>query len=138
VIKRVFDLPLLLRATDTPEFADQREVFTEWFDKPKNLMFADGDNVGLATYEYPGVYSVHWFYQVRGREALDLGRAMCQNLFDNYGAETLRAIIEKRLKASRWATRQIGFKSHGFVTTAEGEEELFFATKAEFEGNNNG
>lgn len=134
MIKRVFDLPLLLRSIEGTDFTP--EDFKTWFDMPRNLMFADGENVGLATYEYPGVYSVHWFFKVRGRKALDLGRDMVKNLFENYGAETVRGFIKKDLKASRWAARQIGLRSRGFITFEDGEvSELFISTKEDFLNN---
>lgn len=133
MIKRSFDLPLLLRNIQGTVFEDKAEDFKKWFNMPNNLMFTKGDNVGLATYEYPGVYTLHWFFQARGREAIDLGKAMVANLFENYGMETARGLIRKDLAASRWAVRKVGLKSHGFLTDANGREiELFAITKQEF------
>ena len=133
MVERSFDLELLLEATDLPYIHTTREDFKRWFENPKNLMFAEGRNVGLATYEYPGMYSLHWYYEVRGREAIELGKKMVRNLFDNYGAETLRGFIRMDLKASRWAVRQVGFNSYGILTFPDGEDnELFMVTKDEF------
>ena len=133
MIKRSFDLPLLLKVTDTPAIRATADDFRLWFENPRNLMFTEGRNVGLATYEYPGLYSVHWFFEVRGRKAIDLGKRMVKNLFENYGAEVVRGFIRVDLKASRWAARQIGLKSFGIVTFADGEDnELFCVTKKEF------
>lgn len=133
MIKRSFDLDLLLRATDLPYLKSKAEDFKLWFNMPRNLMFADGENVGLATYDSPGQYTTHWFYKVRGREAINLGKAMCKNLFDNYGAEVLRAFVREDFKASRWGCRQLGFKSYGLITFPDGEvNELFIAPKKDF------
>lgn len=133
MIKRSFDLDLLLRATDVPEIKSGEDEFRYWFSLPTSYMFVEDDNVGLATLEYPGVFSTHWYYKCRGRDAINLGKRMCANLFENYGAETLRAFIRVDLKASRWACRQLGFKSHGIITFPDGEDnELFIATKEEF------
>lgn len=132
MIKRSFDLDLLLRATNLPEIHSNQEDFRTWFDMPKNLMFTEGENVGLATYEYPGVYTVHWYYKVRGREAIELGKRMLKNLFDNYGAETVRGVVRTDLKASRWAARQVGYKSVGIFKFPDGSEnEIFILTKQE-------
>lgn len=130
MIQRSFDLPLLLRATNLPHIHSNQDDFITWFNNPNNLMFVDGENVGLATQEYPGFYTVHWYYQVRGRAAIELGKAMLRNLFENYGAETVRGIIRTDLKASRWAARQVGYKSVGIFKFADGtENEIFILTK---------
>lgn len=130
MIKRSFDLDLLLRATDIPEINTGPEMFTQWFHTPRNLMFADGENVGLATYEAPGVYTVHWYFKVRGRKAIQLGQEMLLNIFDNYGAKVARGYVKEGLKASRWAARQVGFKSYGMLTFPDGDvNELFIITK---------
>lgn len=96
-------------------------------------MFECGENVGLATYEFPGLYTVHWYFTVRGRDAINLAQAMLKNLFENYGAKGVRGYVRTDLKASRWATRQVGLKSFGLITFADGEEhELFYVTKKDF------
>lgn len=133
MIERSFDKDLLWEATEELRYMLPKEKLDDFWSRPHNLMFVEDGNVGLATLEYPGVYSVHWYFKVRGRDAINLGKRMVANLFENYGAETVRGVISKHLKASRWACRQLGFKSYGFVTYADGEEnELFCATKKEF------
>lgn len=113
------------------EFADEVDC-DEWVGKLANIMVVEGDNVGLAAYEYPGVYSVHWFYKVRGREALKLAERMLDFVFTHYGVETVRGMTETRLKAARWAARQVGYTSHGVVEKGGKEYELFTLTKGDF------
>lgn len=133
MIKRSFDLDLLLRVTDLPHIHSNQDDFKIWFDNTNNLMFADGENVGLATLEYPGVYTVHWYFKVRGRDAIELAKRMLKNLFENYGAETIRGIVRVDLKASRWGARQVGCKSVGIFKFADGEDnEVFIVTKDDF------
>ena len=133
MIKRSFDLDLLLRMTKVPGIHSTEEDFRTWFANPKNLMFAEGDNIGLATYEYPGLYGLHWFFTVRGREAIELGKRMIANLFENYGAEVVQGYVRADMKASRWAARQLGLKSYGIITFDDGEDNEFFcSTKEEF------
>lgn len=133
MIKRSFDLDLLLRATDLPEIHSTRQDFITWFNMPNNLMFAEGENVGLATFDYPGLYTLHWYFKVKGREAIDLAKRMLANLFENYGAEAVRGLIREDLKAARWACRQVGLKSHGLIEFPNGQkDELFTITKDEF------
>jgi hypothetical protein len=132
MIRRVFDLPLLLESIKGSVFADKVEDFKTWFEMPHNIMLVEGKNVGLATFEYPGVYSVHWFFKARGREAINLGRAMLKHLFDNYDAKIARGLIRVDLKPGRWAARQVGYKSHGIMKFEDGtENEVFTITKAD-------
>jgi hypothetical protein len=118
------------------------EVLKVWWDDPNHLMLVEDDNVGLATYEYPGVYTLHWYYQsARGRKAIDLGKKMVRYLFEHCGAKTVRGLVRtdrKEMKAANWACRQVGMKAHGKMTFANGiENELFVLTKDEFlEGTN--
>jgi hypothetical protein len=58
---------------------------------------------------------------------------MMKELFDNYGAKALRGLTPVNNKAARWATRQVGMKSQGFVPNSKGHMfELFIVTKEEF------
>lgn len=133
MIHRSFDLKKLLQIVEPYTDLCPIEDFVTWFSRPKNMLFLDGNNAGIASYQYPGVYMVHWYFSVRGRQAIDLGKAMIKNLFENYDAETVCALIKTKLKASRWAARQVGFKSQGIVMYPDGDEnELFTLTKDEF------
>lgn len=133
MIKRVFNLPLLLQSIEGSSFEGQTELFTNWFNLPNNIMLAEGDNVGLATFELPGIYGVHWFFKVRGRNALNLGRDMLEHLFTNYDARIVRGVILEDNRASRWAARQVGYTSHGIMEFADGtRNEVFTLTKDDF------
>lgn len=128
------DFDLLVQATeccrDLLSVADIETVLA----KEDNLMLVSGSNVGLAIYDGPGIYTVHWYYDVRGREAIDLGKAMIGMMFDHHGAKLLRGLIKTRLKASAWACRQLGFKSYGTIMFPENDENEFFCmTKLEYD-----
>lgn len=130
MIARSYDIDVL-RSIGEDFIPD--ELVSPWLMNEKNIMLVDGDNIGLATHEWSGLYTVHWFFKVRGREALNLARAMFKVMFDDYGAEMLRGITPRELKAARWACRQVGLKSYGFIETAEGKpHEIFFLHKDEF------
>lgn len=133
------DWDLLVEATECCRDFVPLTDLKIWIERPYNIMLISGNNVGLASFEYPGMYSVHWYYQsARGREAINLGKEMVDALFDRCGAEALRAFIKLRLRASRWACRQLGFKSYGFIVFPDGDEnELFCMTKDEFNRNRN-
>lgn len=95
-------------------------------------MLAEGENVGLASFEYPGMYTCHLYFKAKGREAIKLGRAMLVHLFDNYDVKAVRGLIKVRFKAARWAARQMGWESLGLVSFPNGDDELFYGTKENF------
>jgi hypothetical protein len=107
--------------------------YQAWVDNKNHVMLVENSDVGLATYEYEGVYTVHWFYpNAKGRQAIELAKRMCDVMFDEYGAKCLRGITRTDIKAARWAARQVGMKSHGIMTFADGEDyELFTMIKDE-------
>jgi hypothetical protein len=104
-----------------------------WVANDKNVMLVKGEDVGLATYEYPGVYNVHWFFKVRGRKAIELAKEMLDEMFSNYGLQTMRGITRVDIRGARWAARQVGCTSHGIIEYPDGYSyELFLLTKDEF------
>lgn len=107
--------------------------FQGWLDG-KNVMYEEDGSIGLATYEYPGVYTVHWFYtpEKRGVKALDLARRMMDDLFTNYGAELVRGLTDANLRGARLACRKLGYTSHGILSYPDGDYELFTMTKNDF------
>lgn len=131
MIARSYDIDVL-RSIGEDFIPD--ELVSPWLMDENNVMMVDGDNIGLATYEWPGLYTVHWFYKARGRQALTLAREMFRELFEKYGAKVLRGLTPVELKAARWACRQIGLKSYGIVEGGEKPHELFIITKEEFYG----
>jgi hypothetical protein len=139
VIDERKDLDLLIKATESVRDFVSVEALKHWIEMPRNRMFVEGDSVGLATYEYPGLYSVHWYFKVRGKDAINLGKRMIAHLFNHSDAKAIRGLIKTRLKAARWAARQVHFTSVGVVTYPDGDEnELFCMTKDEFFQKENG
>lgn len=128
MIQRSFDRDLLLKATESVRELCPPKVLDEWWSDPRHMMFVESGNVGLATFEYPGLYNVHWYFKDRGRKAIDTAKRMIENLFVNYDAKAVRGVIRTDLKASRWACRQVGLKSYGII---DGNE-LFHVTKEDF------
>lgn len=133
------DFDLLWKVTEPLRYKCSKEILEAFIKEDRNLMFVDGEDVALCTFEYPGFYNVHWFYTSRGRAAINQGKAMIGHLFDDHGAQAARGMIRVDLKASRWAARQVGMKSYGLMTYPDGEvNELFIMTKQDYEGNKNG
>lgn len=116
-----------------PEILSPSFDFESWVGNTNNVMYVEEDgSVGLCTYEYPGLFTVHWYFKAKGREALNLAVRMLDDLFTNYGAKAVRGLTKVQLKAAKWAARKIGMKSYGVVKFPTGEYELLYMTKDEF------
>lgn len=134
MIKRSFD-PLVFRnvTADYRDMVSEDFDFESWLNDGNNVMLLSADNVGLATFEYPGVYSVHWYFKsARGRKALQLAKDMLTWLFSHTDAKAIRGLTKVNLKAARWASRQVGMISYGVIECKSGPHELFCMTKDEF------
>jgi hypothetical protein len=96
-----------------------------------HVMYIHKGSVGLARKEYPGVYTVHWFFKVGGREAINLAKGMLKRLFKDTDAKTVRGLTKADLKPARWCARQVGMKSYGVLNVNDVDYELFILRKDE-------
>jgi hypothetical protein len=107
----------------------------EWLEDTANIALVDEKgNVALFEHNYPGVYTGHYFFSVRGKEALSLSKEILRIVFTDYNVKAIRGITPLKHLGARWMTKQLGFKSYGIVHTPNGPEELFVLTKEEWEG----
>lgn len=106
----------------------------QWLENKNNWMYVHNDSVALATYEYPGVYTIHWFYgsETRGRKMLDLSQAFQAKFFEESGAQALRGLTRVDIKGARWAARKLGWKAIEIVTIDGKDYELFCMTRKDF------
>lgn len=106
----------------------------EWIADENNIAFRSGDDVGLFQYEYPGLYTGHYFFskQTRGKAAKLLAQEMVNEMFLNKGTKVIRGLVLLTNLASRWMTRHLGFLSYGVVDTEQGPCELFLLTPDRF------
>jgi hypothetical protein len=134
---RSYDPELLLEACRRcPTWDDEAEFDpAAWLENTNNVMLTDGDSVGLATFNKPGSYSVHWFYNVHGRAAINMAREMLRIMFEEYDAKTIRGLTPVSLKAARWLAKQVGMKSYGIVEYHDDQpHEIMIMTRQEFNG----
>lgn len=131
---RSFDPEVMAKAFELLPDNNKDVDFKAWLENPRNVMLVEDDNVGCATYEYPGVYTVHWFYNVRGRAALNLACKMLDEMFTNYWMQTARGLTPKSIPQAIWLAKQIGFKSYDVVEfpNQEGPYEVMMLNKEEF------
>ena len=131
-MKRSYD-PVILDEAIKP-YKDTVGEFdpVEWVHNLKNHMYEKEGSVALFTYEYPGVYSGHWFFKHRGKNALKLAKEILTEFFSCSDAQAIRGLTRVDIKPARWAARQIGMTSYGIITINEKDYELFCMTKKEF------
>lgn len=127
---RSFDPDVMRRACQDFNGADFD--YEGWLANHLNIMYVVDGNVGLATHEYPGVYNAHWFFTVKGKEALDLAFTMYDELFNKQGAEVVRGITPVHLRGARYLAKRIGFISLGIEDFSNGPCELMFLSKDAF------
>lgn len=105
----------------------------EWLAVPGNLMYVSGRDVGLATFDYPGLYSVHWFYtDVKGKEAVKLAVDMLDDVFTNHGAKAVRGVIHMDNKPARFLAKHMGYERISIEEFADGPNEVILLTKENF------
>ncbi len=135
---RSFD-PELFKAAVAPYpdvFRADGFDFEDWLNNHNNLMFEDNGSIGLFSYEYPGLYTGHWFFKVRGTEAQSLAKKMLNEVFKNHNAKAIRGLTETCLKHASLAAKKLGFCSVGFIPGGIGYEdkdyEILVLTKNDF------
>ena len=81
----------------------------------KNILLFDEGGGQFFHWKGPGIYEAHSFYLVRGKDALERGRAAIRLMFNEYGAEKLWRAPPLENRGARWFNRQLGFRSLGEI-----------------------
>lgn len=108
----------------------------EWLANPVNIALEN--SVGdLAIFEYAfptqKIYSGHYYFQSRGKQAIQSGRDFLDELFNTcYTINVLTGMVPVEHLGAKWITRRLGFTSHGIEEVHGKEYELFILTKKEF------
>lgn len=103
----------------------------EWIKNEHNLAFEEGGDYGVFEFEYSGVYTGHYFFKSRGKEARARAIKMLRHVFDQY-ATLIRGLTPTHHKGALWMNRQLGFKPYGIVETEAGDHQIFIQTRDEF------
>jgi RimJ/RimL family protein N-acetyltransferase len=107
----------------------------EWVADTNNVMLREGDSTGIFAYEYPGLYTGHYFFRTKGGATISLANKMLGWMFDN-GAEAIRGLTKTDNLPALRVTRHLGFNSCGLTITENGEHEIFVMVKDEFRKRN--
>lgn len=130
MIDRSFDVEEVERVTEPYRHELLGFHPKEWLDDMQNYCFSDGaGNISLFERGSDGIYTGHYFFAVRGREALKLGKEMLTRVFEETSIKVIRGLTPLQKLGARWMSRQLGFKSYGVVGTDNGPCELFILIK---------
>ena len=91
----------------------------------RNIVLVDGQNIGVFVWRGPGVFEGHACFKARGKEAIQIGRAMLEQV----PAKMIWGLTPVSLRHVRYFNRKLGFKSGGIMSIPEGEHELFVLEK---------
>ena len=108
----------------------------EWLADSTNIVFENSQG-DLALFEYglptKAVYSGHYYFNSRGRQAIKAGKEFLDELFNScYNINIVMGMVPIERREVKWITRQLGFKSYGPEEARGKQYELFILTKREF------
>lgn len=105
----------------------------DWLRDHRNDYYIDAFDIAVFAYETPFLFTGHYFFESRGKEAKEKALSVLRQLFDRHkNLRFVQGLTPQENKAARWMTRQLGFKSHGLLETAPDEFcELFLISREE-------
>lgn len=131
MIERSYDPDILTAACLPYEYHFSPDNAT-WLANHDNLMYVMGEDVGLATFDYPGMYTLHWFMKSRGKDVLKVGKAMLEKLFSEHDIKVLRGVTPVENRPARFLAKRFGFKTISIEEFLDGPNELMLLTKEDF------
>lgn len=99
-----------------------------------NIVIKNGLDYGVFEFTTFGTYTGHYFFKSRGRAAIDSGKQILDELFNEHGACLVIGFTPCEYKAAKWMNRQLGFKPGPTVETPEGTCQLYTLTKEQHNG----
>jgi hypothetical protein len=103
-----------------------------WLNHPGNLAYTLGDNLGMATFDYPGLYTVHWFFKAKGLKAVKTSLALLEPIFNEHGAQAVRGVTPLDNKPSRRLAKYVGFETISIEEYPDGPYEIMLLSKDRF------
>lgn len=104
----------------------------EYFKNKNHISIQKENDIALFTYNWPGLYTGHYFFESRGKAAKARALEILEEVFTKHPVLTIRGLTPVENKAARWMSRQLGFTSYGTVETPTGECEFFLLSKEEW------
>lgn len=99
--------------------------FSEVIADPLNVVLVEADGGAAFMYRGPGIYEVHVFFRVGGRDVLDVSHRMLDRMRADFGAWLFWAPVPDGSRKVKIFTRWMGWKSRGPLNTRHGPMEIF-------------
>lgn len=132
---RSYDVSIVTEASETFLKENASTVNPqEWLDNKDNVLLVN-DNGDAALFErgIAGVYSGHYLFKSRGKEAIKAGKAFLDEIFNSgYNIQVITGFTPITKQGARWMSRRLGFKSYGVQYVNDKPYEMFILTKKEF------
>lgn len=116
----------------TKPYQDKMKGFipSSWLENKNNIALTDGTNLALFEKSSDDIYTGHYFFKVRGREALQIADQMLEFFFENTNINIIRGLTPLTKLGARWLSRQLGFKGMGVIDADTNDPcELFILTR---------
>ncbi len=101
----------------------------DWLAREGNIPIVVGEDVTLFDDEGDSVYQIHVLFVSRGRAAVASAKESFRQMFENYGAELIFALVPDFRRDVKLLARWTGFKFIGKRDTLGGLCELFVLSK---------
>lgn len=111
------------------------EPVDEWMNGTENIALRNtkGD-VALFEFRQKGVYTGHYFFISRGKEAIATAEDMLSEIFSpRYDVDIIVGMTPLDKKGAIWMSRRIGFTSMGDADIGGRAHRIFVITKKDFQ-----
>lgn len=130
---RCYDAALIAEAAST--FLKHEDCdCIDWIADPNNIALVN-DQGDMALFEIglKHIYTGHYYFKSRGRQAIDAGHEFLDAIFNTcYNINVVMGLTPIDNRAARWMSRRLGFKSYGDQQIGDQHFEMFIITKKEF------
>lgn len=129
---RTFDANLVAKAVRF-FLKGERDDFDpiDWVSDHANIALVKGGDLAIFEHELPGVVTGHYYFESRGRSAINIGQDFLGEVFDE-GVQIIRGLTPLTNLGARWMSRRLGFTSHGVVMVLNDPHELFTMHRTEY------
>jgi hypothetical protein len=131
IVERCRDPKVLDKALDPYGYKMEPDNKT-WLEVPGNVAYTVGEDLGMATFDYPGLYAVHWFFKSRGREAVEVCIAMLEKVFGEHGAKVVRGVTPMNNLPARRLAKYVGCETISIEEYPDGPYEIMLLYKDRF------
>lgn len=103
----------------------------EFLSDHRNTILEDSGDIAIFQYIRPGVYQGHYFFESRGKKALERARGFLKEFWKK-DVDVIEGLTPTFCRGAQVFSRLLGFQSFGIVETPNGECELFIMTRDQF------